>query len=87
MNGWISERTFIGVKRTNCMLAKSPQLCPALCAPMDLSRQEYCSGLPYPPPGDLSDPGLEPKFLMPPALAGGFLTASATSKALKELSH
>ena len=34
-------------------------------------RQESGSGLPFPPPGDLSDPGMEPG---PPALAGGFFT-------------
>ena len=38
---------------------------------MDFSRQEYWSGLPCPSPGDLPDPGIEPKSLMPPALAGG----------------
>ena len=27
---------------------------------MGFSRQEYWSGLPFPPPGDLSDPGIEP---------------------------
>ena len=27
---------------------------------MELSRQEYWSGLPFPPPGDLLDPGIEP---------------------------
>ena len=36
------------------------------------SRQEYWSGLPCPPPGDLPDPGIEPTSLMSPALAGGF---------------
>jgi len=36
------------------------------------SRQKYWSGLPCPPPGDLSDPGIEPVSLVPPALAGGF---------------
>ena len=30
---------------------------------MEFSRQEYWSGLPFPTPGDLSDPGLEPAFL------------------------
>ena len=34
------------------------------------SRQEYWSGLPLSPPGDLPDPGIEPTSLMPPALAG-----------------
>ena len=27
---------------------------------MGFSRQEYCSGLPFPSPGDHSDPGIEP---------------------------
>ena len=38
---------------------------------MGFSRQEYWSGLPFPPPGDLSDPGIEPASLESPALAGG----------------
>ena len=40
---------------------------------MGFSRQEYGSGLPCPPPEDLSDPGIEPTPLMFPALWGGFL--------------
>ena len=32
------------------------------------SQQGYWSGLPFPPPGDLPDPGVEPKFLPPPDL-------------------
>ena len=43
---------------------------------MGFSKQEYCSGLPCPPLGDLPDPGIE--SLMSPALAGGFFTNSAT---------
>jgi len=31
---------------------------------MGFSRQEYWSGLPYPPPGDLPDPGIKPVSLM-----------------------
>ena len=45
---------------------------------MGLSRQEYWSGLPWPPSGDLPDPRMEPASLMPSALAGGFFTTSAT---------
>ena len=41
------------------------------------SRQEYWHAMPYPPPGDLPDPGMDPESLMPPALAGGFFTTSA----------
>ena len=48
---------------------------------MGLSRQEYWSGLPFPSPGDLPDPGIEPASLMPPALAGGFFITSATWEA------
>ena len=49
-----------------CLVTK---LCPTLCHPMDCSlpgfsvhgilREEYCSGLPFPPLGDLPDPGIE----------------------------
>ena len=45
---------------------------------MRFSRQGYWSGVLYPPPGDLPDPGIEPASLMSPALAGRFFTTSAT---------
>ena len=37
---------------------------------MRFSRQEYWSGLPCPPPGDVLNPGIKPMSLMSPALAG-----------------
>ena len=37
-------------------------------------RQEYWSGLPCLPPGDLPDPGVKPLSLLSPVLAGGFYT-------------
>ena len=43
-----------------------------------LSRQEYWSGLPRPPTGDLPDPRIKPASLMSPVLAGRFFTTSAT---------
>ena len=43
---------------------------------MGSSWQEYWSGLPFPPLGDLPNPGIEPASLESPALAGGFFTAS-----------
>ena len=71
-----------------CMHAKLLQSCLTLCDPMDysplgsssmgFSRQEYWSGLPSPPPGDLPGPGKEPESLPPPALADRFFTARAT---------
>ena len=47
---------------------------------MGFSRQEYWSGLPCPPPGDLPNPGTELTSLMSPALAGVFSNTSATGK-------
>jgi len=45
---------------------------------MEFSRQEYWSGLLFPLPGDLPDPGIEP---VPPALAGSFFTTGPTWEA------
>ena len=74
---------------TLCVCAKSLQLCLTLCDPMDCSppgssahgilQQEYWSGLPCPPPGDLPDPGVEPTSL---TLAGGIFTTSASWEVL-----
>ena len=44
---------------------------------MGFSRQEYWSGLPFPPPGDLPNPGIEPAS---PALAGRFFTTEPPGK-------
>ena len=41
---------------------------------MGFPRQQYWSGLPCPPPGDLPDSGIEPVSLVSPALADGFFT-------------
>ena len=66
------------------------QLCPTLCDPTDCSppsssvhgsfQQEYCSGLPFPTPGHLPDPGIEPTSLGSPALAGGLFTTEPPGK-------
>ena len=45
------------------------------------SRQEYWSGLPFLSPGYLPDPGIEPTFLVSPALAGEFFITSTTWEA------
>ena len=36
---------------------------------MGFSRQEYWTGLPFPPPGNLPDPGIEPTALVSPTLS------------------
>ena len=59
---------YIGANKS---LSMCSPLCPTLCDPMDysptrllcpwnFSRQEYWSHLPFPSPGDLSDPGIKP---------------------------
>ena len=45
---------------------------------MQFSRQGYWSGLLFPLPGDLPNPGIKPASLMSPALAGRFFTTSTT---------
>ena len=47
---------------------------------MGLSQQECWSGLPFPPPEDLSDPGVELLSTESPALAGGFFTTESPGK-------
>ena len=42
---------------------------------MGFSRQEYWSALPCPSPGDLPNPGTEPRSLKSPAWVDGFLTS------------
>ena len=64
------------------------QSCMTFCDPMDCSprgspdhgkssRQEYGSGLPFPTPGILPDPGIEP---MSPELSGGSFTTVPSEK-------
>ena len=53
----------------------------ALQAPLSVGfpRQEYWSGLPFPSPGDLRDPGIKPTS---PAWTGGFFTTGPPGKSL-----
>ena len=63
------------------------QSCPTLCHPMDgslpgspahgLSRQEHWSGLPFPSPGNLPDPGIKSAS---PALIGRVFTTELKGK-------
>ena len=47
---------------------------------MGFSRQEYSSGLPCPPPGDLSNSGIEPES---PALQADYLPAEQSGKPME----
>ena len=65
----------------------SAQSCLTLCSPVNsihqaplsrrFSRQEYWSGLPFPPQRDFTHPRIKPKSLTSPTLAGRFFTTSA----------
>ena len=69
------------------MCAESLQLCLTLSSLMDIdlqaplsmgfSRQEYWSGLPFPPLGKLPNPGIKPMSLTSPALTDGFFITGA----------
>ena len=48
---------------------------------MVFSSQEYWSGLPFPPPGDLPDPRIKPSPLRSPVSAGRFFKACTTWEA------
>ena len=67
-----------GLVTKSCLTLVAPWTvaCQALL-PMGFSRQEYWSGLPCPPPGDLPTPGME---LASPALARGFFTPEPREK-------
>ena len=47
---------------------------------MGFPRQEYWSGLPFPSPGGLPDPGIKPMSPLSPALADGFFTTEPPGK-------
>ena len=53
---------------------------------MGFSRQEYWSGLLWPPPGDLPDPGIEPISPVSPALQAGSLPTKPPGKPKRSLS-
>ena len=54
---------------------------------MGFSRQEYWSGLSCPPPGDLTNPGIQPLSFKSPALAGEFFTPNATWEAQRYITN
>ena len=72
---------------TVCVYVCACSVVPALCHPTDVAcqaslslgcfRQEYWSGLPFPPLGDLPHPGIESESL---AFADGFFTVELLEK-------
>ena len=66
----------------SCVQLFATQRTIACQAPLSMrfSRQEYWSGLPCPPPGDLLNRGIEPKASCIFCIAGGFFTAEPLGK-------
>ena len=65
---------------SHVQLFSDPMDC-TLLAPLSIGfprQQKYWSGVPFPSPGDLPDPGMEPASPTSPALAGVFFTTNAT---------
>ena len=74
-----------GVVTKSCLTLSTPwTIALQALLSMGFPRQEYWSGLPFPSPGDLPQPGIEPEF---PALVGGFSTDWTTKEAQKVLHH
>ena len=74
-----------GNQYSSCCCHSVAKWCLTLWDPMDsslpdpsvgFSRQEYWNGLPFPTPGDLPDPGIQPMSLVSPALTGRFIPLS-----------
>ena len=90
---WVLLNEKLTVEATEIMCVQAQLLAqsyPTLCDPMDcnhqaplsieFSGQEYWSGLPFPPPGDLPNSGIESVSLASPALAGRFFTTAPPGK-------
>ena len=71
VTSWLSHSVIIQLFVTPQTVAHQASLS------MEFSRQEYWSGLPFPPPGGLPDPGIETSS---PGLAGGFFTTEPSGK-------
>ena len=74
-----SDDVKVKVKSLRCVRLFATPWTPARQAPpcMGFSRQEYWSGLPFPSPGDLPNPGIEPRS---PALQADALTSEPPGK-------
>jgi len=54
---------------------------------MGFSRREYWSGLPFPPPGDLPDPGIEPASLMSPCTCTVLVSTAQKNESAIHISY
>ena len=87
-----AARSHMTEPRPGVRAGSVPQSCPTPGDPMDCSwpgssamgfsrqEQEHWNGLPFPTPGDLPDPGIEPMSLVSATIAGRFFTAKPPGK-------
>ena len=77
------KATISSVQSLSCVRLFATPWTAALQAPLSMGfpRQEYWSGLPFPPPGDRPDLGIS---LVSPALAGAFFTTEPPGKPIKD---
>ena len=89
---WLRKETWshsdvgkVGIRKLfPCVFSHVPLLGAPWTAPCQapwstgFSRQEYWSELPFPPPGHLSNPGIQTAFPVFPELSGGFFITAAT---------
>ena len=75
-------KSFCLVSKSSLTLFQTFELYVACWAPlyMGFPRQEYQNGLPFPPLGDLPNPGIKPMSPVSPALAAGFFTTEPPGK-------
>ena len=80
----LSDLSCAVLSRFSCVWFFAKLWTVACQAPLSIgiSRQDYWSGLPHPPLGDLPDLGIEPTSLRSAALTGRFFTTSANWEAL-----
>ena len=78
---WLADGTPAKSSQSRLTLADPWTVAHQAPLSMEFYRQECWSGLSFPPPGDLPNPGIKPVSLMSPILAGGFFTTSTQGMA------
>ena len=76
INVVVQQKLIQHCKAIMCSVAQSWTIACQAPQSVEFSRQEYWSKLPFPTPGDLTNPGIEPTSLASPALAGRFFTTA-----------
>ena len=78
--------TAVGCCAQPCLLFGGPwTVALQMPLPKEFSRQECWSGVPFPPPGDLLNPGSEPALPVSPVSLGRFLPLVPPGKLLKQM--